>query len=331
MMAQPIRWGILGTGDIAGQFAADLLLLPDAKIQAVGSRRQETADAFGATYQIPNCHASYEALAADPSVDIVYIATPHALHCENTMLCMDHGKAVLCEKPLALNRAQCDAMVAKAREKGSFFMEAMWTYCFPAMRAIRSLLAEGALGEIQFVRADFFFKYPYEQDARLYDPALGGGALLDVGIYPLALALLAYGHAPTQRTSLVTLAPNGVDAQNAFTLAFPNGGLAHLASGFTTDIPEAALIAGTKGSISIPARFFQPTRFFLHRDGATEEHNFDLIGQGYAFEAIEAMRCLREGLLESPDVPWAISLLMAKTMDSLRADWGLHYPAEPPA
>jgi predicted dehydrogenase len=328
MTAQPIRWGILGTGDIAGQFAADLLLLPEARIQAVGSRSQAKSDAFGDAYGIPNRHASYEALAADPEVDIIYIATPHAMHCENALLCMDHGKAVLCEKPLALNRAQCEAMVAKAREKNCFFMEAMWTYCFPAIRAIRALLAEGALGEIQFVRADFFFNYPYENDARLYDPALGGGALLDVGIYPLAIALLAYGLPPVQHTSLVTRAPNGVDLQNAFTLAFPNGGLAQLASGFSADIPEEAIIAGTKGTIAIPARFFQPSRFTLHRNEKAEEHAFETIGLGYAFEALEAMRSLRAGLLESPDMPWATSLLLAEIMDSLRSDWGLRYPSE---
>lgn len=328
MTAQPIRWGILGTGDIAGQFAADLLLLPEAVIQAVGSRSQSKSDAFGDAYNIPNRHASYEALAADPEVDIIYIATPHAMHCENALLCMEHGKAVLCEKPLALNRAQCEAMMAKAQEKNCFFMEAMWTYCFPAIRAIRALLAEGALGEVQFVRADFFFNYPYENDARLYDPALGGGALLDVGIYPLAIALLAYGQPPVQHTSLVTRAPNGVDLQNAFTLAFPNGGLAQLASGFSADIPEEAIIAGTKGTIAIPARFFRPSRFVLHRNEQAAEHTFETIGQGYAFEALEAMRCLRAGLIESPDMPWATSLLLAEIMDNLRSDWALRYPSE---
>lgn len=328
MTVQPIRWGILGTGDIAGQFAHDLLLLADAKIQAVGSRSQEKADAFGATHGIPNRHASYEALAADPEVDIVYIATPHALHCENTLLCLDHGKAVLCEKPLALNRKQCEAMVARAREKQCFFMEAMWTYCFPAMRAIRKLLAAGAIGEIQFVRADFFFNSPYEESARLYDPELGGGALLDVGIYPLALALFAFGASPESHTSLVSLAPNGVDAQNAFTLRFPNGGLAQLASGFTADIPEEALIAGTQGTIAIPARFFQPNRFILHQNETATEHKFDGIGLGYAFEALEAMDCLRAGRLESPEMPWATSLRFAEIMDQLRADWGVRYPGE---
>lgn len=331
MAAHRIRWGILGTGSIASQFTHDLKLLDEAEVAAVASRSQAGADAFADRFDIPRRHASYEALAADPDIDVVYIATPHGMHCANTILCLEGGKAVLCEKPMALNTPQCEHMIACARENNRFLMEAMWMRFFPAIRALRDRIAAGELGEICFLRADFCFHEPYSDESRLFDPNLGGGALLDVGIYPLALADFLFGAAPTRCASLAQLAPNGVDAQNAMALEYPGGALALLGSSFCADIPEEAAIGGTRGAAFLPARFFQADAFTIVHGGKREEHRFERIGLGFAYEAIEVMRCLREGLVESPGMPWAATLRLAETMDRLRADWGVHYPGEPQA
>ncbi|HNT75370.1 MAG TPA: Gfo/Idh/MocA family oxidoreductase, partial [Anaerolineae bacterium] len=173
-MVEKIRWGILGTGNIAKKFAAGLRVLPDAELVAVGSRAQATAEAFGAAFDVAHRHASYEALAADPDVDVIYVSTPHPLHCENTLLCLDAGKAVLCEKPFAINAAQAQLMIDRARAKGLFLMDAVWTRFLPVMVKVRELLAAGVLGEVQLLHADFGFRAEFDPAGRLFNPALGG-------------------------------------------------------------------------------------------------------------------------------------------------------------
>ncbi|MDQ1255520.1 MAG: hypothetical protein QG656_112, partial [Candidatus Hydrogenedentes bacterium] len=192
-MTDTIRWGILGTGTVARAFAQDLRFAKGAELAAVGSRRQETADRFGDSFGIPFRHASYEALANDPSVDVVYIATPNSLHKEHTLLCLDAGKAVLCEKPFALNAAEARAMVTAARERGLFLMEAMWTRFIPLTVHLRELLAENALGEIRMLTADFGFRGDFEPEGILWNRAYGGGSLLDVGVYPVSFASMLFG------------------------------------------------------------------------------------------------------------------------------------------
>ena len=320
-MARPVRWGILGTGTIAHAFSAALRGM-DARIAAVGSRRQESADSFGDAFAIGRRHASYEALVADPEVDVVYVATPNALHKDHVILCLKAGRAVLCEKPLAISADEGEAMVGCARERGLFLMEAMWTGFFPAIAKLEELLAAGAIGEPRLVTADFGFREEeVDPEQPLFDKALGGGALLDVGSYGLWLAALVLGE-PTGLTSQAHLGETGVDEQSAVVMSYPGGALAILHTAIRTETPQEAVIAGTRGWIRLDAPWWRPARLRLKVHGA-DEQIFDLPyeGNGYAHEAREVMRCLHAHETESPRMPLAQSLSILRTMDSLRAQW----------
>jgi predicted dehydrogenase len=257
-MERPIRWGILGTGAIARKFAADLLRLPGAELAAVGSRTTEAAERFGAEFAIPRRHGSYAGLAADPEVDVVYVATTNQLHREEALLCLDHGKAVLCEKPFALNLAEAEAMAARARHRGLFLMEAMWTRFFPAIGRLEELLQEGAIGELRQLDARFGFRAPAEPHGRLFDPALGGGALLDVGVYPVALAQLLFGREPARIAALAHHGPTGVDEQAGILCLYDRGELATLACAIRTQARNEAALYGTSGMIRLPDPFWRP-------------------------------------------------------------------------
>jgi predicted dehydrogenase len=326
-MSDTIRWAILGTGDIARQFATDLGQVEGAELLAVGSRRQETADRFGTTHGIPRCYPSYEAVVADPEVDVVYIGTPHAYHAANSLLCLDAGKPILCEKPFALNARQAETVIARARERQLFCMEAMWTFCFPAMEKLEALIAEGALGAVRWCRAGFSFRADYEADSRIYDPALGGGSLLDVGIYPVALAQRLLGSAPTVIQSTVCKA-TGVDEEAAVLLQFASGAQAMLSSSLRVDEPQQALIVGEDGYVRFDDRFFEPRAFTLVTKRGEQRFTFESGNLGYCYEAREVGRCLRAGQIESPRVPLAGTLAVMRTLDALRAQWGLRYPDE---
>ena len=327
-MSDKTRWAILGTGDIARQFAEDLRHVADAELLAVGSRRQETADKFGETHGILRCYPRYEDVVADPDVDVVYIGTPHAVHAANGHLCLDAGKPVLCEKPFALNVQQAQGVIDKAREKQLFCMEAMWTFCFPAMATLEALIAEGALGEVRWCRAGFSFRADYETDSRIYDPELGGGSLLDVGIYPVALAQRFLGGEPTSIQSTVRKAPTGVDEETGILLQFASGAQAMLSSSLRVDEPQQALIVGERGFVRFDDRFFEPRGFTLVTDQGEQHFSFERGNLGYCYEAREVGRCLREGLQESPLVPLTDTLAVMRTLDALRAQWGLRYPYE---
>ena len=210
-MSRKYRWGILGPGRIAHQFAADLQLLPEAELVAVGSRSRENAEAFGAQYHIPRRHASYEALAADPEVEIIYVATPHIFHYRDSLLCLQHGKAVLCEKAFTINAREAEQLIAFARREKLFLMEAMWTRFQPALIKLRELLAAGTIGEQRMLRGELAFRAPFDPSGRLFDPALGGGALLDLGIYPLALAAMIFGAACFVRSTVASAARPSLD------------------------------------------------------------------------------------------------------------------------
>ncbi|MFA4945591.1 MAG: Gfo/Idh/MocA family oxidoreductase [Lentisphaeria bacterium] len=324
-MERPIRWGILGTGAIARKFAADLLRLPGAELAAVGSRTTEAAERFGAEFAIPRRHGSYAGLAADPEVDVVYVATTNQLHREEALLCLDHGKAVLCEKPFALNLAEAEAMAARARHRGLFLMEAMWTRFFPAIGRLEELLQEGAIGELRQLDARFGFRAPAEPHGRLFDPALGGGALLDVGVYPVALAQLLFGREPARIAALAHHGPTGVDEQAGILCLYDRGELATLACAIRTQARNEAALYGTSGMIRLPDPFWRPERLILARDG--QEHSFEFPtaaargGHGYGYEAAEVMRCLREGRRESPRYPLATTLAVMRTLDRIRECW----------
>lgn len=323
----PIRWGIIGSGNIAGQFARGLSVLDDAALVAVGSRRQETADRFGDEFDVPHRHASYEDLAADPDVDIVYIATPHSLHRENTLLCLEAGKAVLCEKPFAINAAEAREMVARAREKKLLLMEAIWTRFLPHYAQTLDRVRDGAIGEIRLLECDFCFRAG-KREGRLFDPALGGGALLDVGIYPVAMAYHYLGR-PDHIVTRAHLGATGVDEQAVILFEYENGAQAVLTTGIRINTPHVAVIAGSGGEAMLNPRWWAPSSAILRVDGAEiEEIEPEIEGNGYQFEAAEAMRCLRDGRHESPTVPLDETLAIMELLDEIRAAWGLQYPME---
>lgn len=325
---QTIRWGILGTGNIANQFAKGLSVMDDAQLVAVGSRHAESAQKFADVYGAPNRHDSYEALAADPDIDIVYVATPHVYHVENSLLCMQHGKAVLCEKPFAINAADAQRAVDYARQHKIFLMEAVWTRLLPHMERVVDLVATGAIGTPTLLQANFAFRTKVNPSSRLFDLALGGGALLDVGIYPVYLAHLLLGQ-PLEIKALAHLGETGVDEQAGMILRHEGGAVSVLATGIRASLPHTAVIAGTAGHIAIHERWWAPSSFTLHREGHDPEQiRPDVVGNGYNYEAAEAGRCLRIGKTESEKLPLDLTLDVMRSMDTMRAQWGLKYPDE---
>jgi len=327
-MTAPIRWGIFGTGDIARQFAEDLPLAPGAVLHAVASRREETARRFADTHGIPHIHVGYESMVADPDIDAIYIGTPHTSHLDNTLLCLQGGKPVLCEKPMGINERQVQAMVSESSKRGVFLMEAMWTWFFPAIQRVRELVRAGAIGEVRLVSASFCFTVPFEPTSRLFDPDYAGGALLDVGIYPLALAQWVYESEPEEVEGLARMGESGVDEVNALSLRYPGGGLAVLSSAVRVYQPEDAVIAGSEGYIRIHPPFYQPDAITVVRGEKEEVSPFVRQGLGYHLEAAHVGECIRQGLTESPVATHEASLQLARTMDRIRARWGLRYPAD---
>ncbi|MDX1994614.1 MAG: Gfo/Idh/MocA family oxidoreductase [bacterium] len=326
-MAENIRWGILSTGLIAGAFVRDLQPQPGMEIVAVGSRTQASADSFGEQWSIPRRYASYEALAADPDVDVIYIGTPHPYHVENTLLCLDTGKAVLCEKPFAMNTHETRRMIDRAREKGLFLMEAMWTRFSPLMQRLTQLLDEGVIGEVRLLNADFGFAATFDAQHRLFNPALGGGALLDVGIYPISLASLVFRQQPQTIHSAARLGETGVDEQNALLFHYANGAMAQISSAVSLTTPQEALILGTKGRIRIHTPFWKPNRLTIIRDGK-DDQVVTTEDSGYHFQALDVAACLRAGKTESDRMPLDETLAIMGTLDSIRTQWGLVYPME---
>ncbi len=327
-MAKTIRWGILGTGSIAHKFATGLADLPDTELAAVGSRREETAHAFAEHFGIPRRHSSYQALADDPEVDVIYISTPHPFHLENTLLCLGAGRAVLCEKPFAMNAAEARRAVDFARERGLFLMEAMWTRFLPHMVRLGALVAEGAIGEPRMLQASIGFLRDSNPQGRLFDPDLGGGALLDLGVYAVALAHMLFGP-PSEVAGFANLGSTGVDEEAALVLHHAGGRLSTLATAISLDTPREATLIGTEGWIQLHHRWWGPSNFTLHR-GGEEPKFFDIPCplNGYNYQALAVNEHLRAGELESDIMPLDDTLAIAETMDRARELWGLRYPME---
>ena len=321
----PVRWGILATGQIAAKFTEDLRLLPDAEPVAVGSRTVEAARAFADRFGVPRAYGSWAELAADPDVDAVYVATPHSAHHAAALPCIEAGKAVLVEKPFTLDVPTAQDLVEAARRRGTLLMEAMWTRCLPAVRLIADRLAAGDLGEITTVQADFGFPGPTDPAHRLRNPALGGGALLDLGIYPITIAHLALGVPDTVAAS-AQLTDDGVDTNTGLLLGYASGAVALLGCSIIAGTPCRAAITGTAGRIELPERFHRPLGFTVHRpDREPEVVEAPFSGWGFHFEAAEVGRCLREGLTESPLVPLATTLETMAILDMARAELGISY------
>jgi predicted dehydrogenase len=327
-MTNRIRWGILGTGKIAHQFAEALRRLPDAELLAVGSRSLESAQRFADEFSVPRRYGSYAELVNDPQVEVIYVATPHSCHAENTRLALDAGKAVLCEKPFTINAAQAREVITLARNRKLFLMEAMWTRCFPLMKKLRELLDSGTIGEMRQLTADFGFRAEYRDEPRLFGPEFGGGALLDVGVYPVSLASMLFGP-PAKIVSAANLGLTGVDEEAAMILTHARDEMAILHAAIRLETAQEAIISGTQGRIRIHSPWWQPAAITVSRDGKSDDRfDFPLEGSGYEYEAREVMDCLRSDKLESPLMPLDESLSIMETLDVLRAQWGLKYPME---
>jgi predicted dehydrogenase len=327
MNSTKIRWGIVGTGH-AKEFAKALLALPQACIVAVTSRSQERAEAFGREFEVPNCYSDVEALAQDPEVDVVYIGSSPVHHARHAMQCLQHGKPVLVEKPFAINAAQAQAVYDLAEQNGLFCMEALWSRFLPATRHVAEWLAQERIGEVRQVIADFGFRTEYDPQKRHFDPAQGGGCLLDVGVYSLAFAAMALGVKPDKISAQATLCPTGVDEQTAMVLRYPSGALALLSCANRTQTPHRGTIIGTAGRIEVNG--------FVWAHGATlfREGEEPLIVEpklplpAYSYQATETMRCLNLGLLKSPLLPAKEVLERMQCMDEIRRQIGVFYAAD---
>jgi predicted dehydrogenase len=329
VMTDDLRWGILGAGGIAAKFAGDLQLLPGHRLVAVGSRRQDTAADFAHRFHAPHAFGGYDALCADPDIDVVYVATPHPFHAHDALLALNAGKHVLCEKPFAMNASEAAAVIDAARSRGLFCMEAMWTRFLPHMRRIRQLLDAGTLGDIRTVTADHGQRFlPPDPAFRLYAPELGGGALLDLGIYPVSFASYVMG-SPAIVTAVSDPAVTGVDAQTSVVMQYAGGAHALLTTTLGARTPNHASIAGTSGRIEIDEVWYQPTSFVLHTLSGSVEHFAEpRIGQGLRYQAEHVRDCLRDGIADSPVMPLDETLSIMTTMDEIRRQIGLRYPAD---
>jgi predicted dehydrogenase len=321
-----IGWGILATGWIAGRFTEDLVTLSDARAVAVGSRSLDAAQAFAGTFDIPKAYGSWPELAEDPDVDVVYVATPHSAHHAAAKLCLEAGKAVLCEKPFTLDLPTTQDLVDTARARDLFLMEAMWMRTNPAILRIQELIADGAIGEVTHVQADFGVQGPFGPEHRMRAPELGGGALLDLGVYPLTFAYLFLGR-PDAINAWASLHPEGTDANTGFTLGYDTGAVATLQCGVLGETSQRGTITGTAGRIEVWRQFFRPEGFTLTRaSGAVEDVDLPIEGNGMVYEAREVNRCLGEGLRESPLVPLDSSLEIMRLLDEIRGIIGVTYP-----
>lgn len=327
-MSQRIRWGIIATGHIARKFADAVRQSESGELTAVGSRTAEAAEAFADEFQIPHRHGSYEALVADDHVDAVYVATPHPMHRDNTLLALGAGKAVLCEKPLSVRAAESREMIAAAREAGLFFMEAMWSRFLPSIREAARLVDSGVIGEPRMILSDFGFRTQWDPQRRALNPDLAGGGLLDVGVYPISLASLFFGRAQAV-ASQAHLGETGVDEQAAMVLKYDAGRLALLACGVRTETPMEAWLLGTEGKIHLHHPWYRGgplTRMIKGKDPETITP--PTAENGFIYEVEEVGRCLRAGRTESDIMPLDESLAIMETMDDIRAQWGLRYPFE---
>ena len=328
-MNTKIRWGILGCGKIARAFAFSLKLIPEAQLLAVASRTPGKAQKFGVQFEVEFIYTTYEELVKNSEIDVIYIATTHNFHYKNILLCLHANKPVLCEKAFTLNTKQAVEVIDMAREKHIFLMEAMWMKFNPCIVKLRKFVAEGTIGDIRLIKADFGEKFPRDLKGRLFNKHLAGGALLDLGIYSISFARMIFGHSPINCKSEAYIGETGVDEESAYFLEFENKKLAMLYSSIRIDIPNDATLFGTKGIIKLKD-FFHPSKIEWKLNGKRKfksiEVPYDL--PGYQYEILEVHKCLRAGQIESKIMPWSETIENMKTMDTLRKQWGLKYPEE---
>lgn len=327
-MKEKIRWGILGCGRIAREFAEGLQTIEDAELAACAARDGERAETFAKQYGFARWYGDYQQLADDPEVDIVYVATTHNFHKEQSIMLMEAGKAVLCEKAFALNAPQVDEMISVAGKKGVFLMEAMWTRFLPAIVQVRRWLDSGIIGQVRLVKAELCFRLTDDPKDRVNNIKLAGGALLDVGIYPISFSQFVYGQLPVHVSGFSKLGPTGVDQLSAYLLGYPGGQTAVLSSSVHTQGQNEAIIVGTEGSIRIP-EFWHAQQAELRLHGkAPELFDGTFTSTGYDYEARHAQECLRKGLKESPVIPLGESRDIMGILDNIRGQIELVYPDE---
>lgn len=357
-MARDVRWGVMGTGMVAKQVATCFEWAENAKLVAVGSRTQESADAFASAYRLPKAYGNYESLLADDEVDVIYVATPHHRHKDDCLRCFDQDKAVMCEKPFSLDRDEAVEIVAAARRHGQFCMEAMWARFFPVLLEVKKRIDDGEIGQIIGLTADFGYPTPYDPDNRFFNLKKGGGALLDRGVYLLSLAQFLLGkHVSVESTA--EIGKTGVDETSSYLLRYESGTVANLSATLMGYGNNEALITGTSGEIRLHAPFFQPMSYSIKQKnhGAvsvsapgpmpragkiTQRLRRATIpaiakltgaqivtqpypGMGYQFELAEVSRCVAEGLTESPKMPLDDTLSIMKVMDNIRDQLGLSF------
>jgi predicted dehydrogenase len=329
---RPLRWGVVATGRIAHRVTLDLARLEDAALYAVSSRSAGSARGFAEAHGFETSYydtaaaTGYKHLFADPLVDVVYVATPHAQHFEVARAALDAGKHVLCEKPLTINAREARELTRLAGDRGLFLMEAVWTRFLPATRRALELAGNGAIGTVRWVQADLGFPAVYDPEDRLWDPAAGGGALLDLAVYPLTWAVAALGY-PTRLTATGHLNQDGVDVQNALTLEYPEGAAAQLTSSLSSAGPSMATLSGTAGWIRTGSPLYSPKSLEIcGLDGRIRVEEFPEETEGFIHELRETARCIRAGLQESPLMPWAETVQMMQLLDEARQQLGLQYP-----
>ena len=324
-MKKNYRWGILGAGRIAEKFCTALSVVEGATVYAVASRDSENAKAYAKKFNASRFYDNYDDLMQDENVDIIYIATPHAFHYEQTMACIKKGKHVLCEKPMALTYNQTAAMINAAKENKVFLMEGMWTACMPFIDKIKQLIDEDVIGKLQYVSADFGFKAPVDLEGRLYNKSLGGGSMMDVGIYPLFLATWLLGE-PTLVKAVSKLSITNVDEYTNIILQYPDGQSAHLISSIQFNTAIEAEIIGTKGRIKIKNPWFKATELEVYlADEEVQNFSMPHKSNGFDYEIQEVMSCLDKGLLESEKMPHHLTLLISKIMEDILTQVGVVY------
>jgi predicted dehydrogenase len=321
------NWAVLGCGKIARKFSSDLKLLPAARLYAAASRDLQRAQEFAAEQGFVKAYGSYEEMVNDPEVDVVYIATPHSHHREHTMLCLNHKKAVLCEKAFAINLQEAEEMVQCAQNNNTFLMEAFWTMFQPSFRKAMEILQTGELGELKHVRSDFAFNGPYDPQKRLYNIALGGGSLLDIGIYPVFAALTSLGK-PEDIKAIADFSPSGAEETIGMLFKYPDGRMASLVSSLGSFSPVQTEYWCENGYLVLNTRWHAPTSITIGRAGEavemwSSEHKE---GFGYQYEAEHVMKCLDEGKIRSDMMPWQLSLDLMETLDRIRKEAGIIFP-----
>lgn len=323
-----INWGIIGCGNIAKKFIEALNSLDNARLVAVASTSHEKARQYAETYHVPNYYDNYLSLVKNPDIDAVYIANTHNFHKESALLCINYGKAVLVEKPFTVNTREAGELISAARKKQVFLMEAMWTRYLPAIRKVMDLIKEKAIGELRLLNADFGFKTNLGSDSRLFNRQLAGGALLDVGVYPVSFASYVFKKEPIIIKSNACLSSTGVDESSTYFFIYDKGEEALLYSALTYQTPQIAFIIGTKGFISIPT-FWKAQKINVSIENQQSKmYDFPFRCNGYEYEIEEVIRCLQEGKTESSIMPLDESMKIMETMDLLRSQWGLKYPGE---